>query len=129
MRRRPRDSGAAAVELALVLPILMLLSFGIISFGYAFHVQTLLDNAARDAVRIFVLTDGTHAAAEAAAASRADESLAGTAAGGATLQPIASCTLGANARAVVRLDDVPLFGGLFGPSIDLEGSGTMRCNG
>lgn len=123
MSTNPRDRGAAAVEFALVLPILLLLTFGIISFGYAFHVQTLLDNAARDAVRVYVLSDGTPTQAMTAARDRAAASVAGTAAQGAVLQPIAACSAGGNVRAVVTRTNVPLFGGVFGTSLTLEGSG------
>ena len=49
--RRRRDDGAAAVELALVLPILLLLLFGIISFGIVFAQKLALSNAAREAAR------------------------------------------------------------------------------
>ncbi|MCT1433984.1 pilus assembly protein, partial [Dietzia maris] len=50
-----RDRGAAAVEFALVLPILLLLVLGILEFGRAYHVQTILSNAARDGVRVMAL--------------------------------------------------------------------------
>jgi hypothetical protein len=53
-RLRPasrRDEGAAAVEMALVLPILIMLLFGIISFGIVFAQKLALSNAAREAAR------------------------------------------------------------------------------
>src|SRR5690606_8992204 len=51
-RRRSRDQGgAAAVEFALILPIFLMLLFGIIDFGYMINRGGIINNAARDAVR------------------------------------------------------------------------------
>jgi Flp pilus assembly protein TadG len=49
------DRGAAAVELALLLPFLLLLVFGIIDFGRALHAQITLTQAAREGVRLAAL--------------------------------------------------------------------------
>ena len=52
-RRRSRDQGgAAAVEFALILPIFLMLLFGIIDFGYMINRGSMINNAARDAVRV-----------------------------------------------------------------------------
>ena len=60
MRRRlarsaARDRGAAAVEFALLLPVLLLLVFGIIDFGRALNAQITLTQAAREGARIAAL--------------------------------------------------------------------------
>ncbi|WP_137122227.1 TadE/TadG family type IV pilus assembly protein [Segeticoccus rhizosphaerae] len=55
MRRRRReghDRGAAAVEMALVLPLLIVLLFGIIDFGRIYTAQIQLSQAAREGVRM-----------------------------------------------------------------------------
>ena len=57
--RRRRDDGAAAVELALVLPILLLLVFGIISFGIIFAQQLAVNNGVRQGVRSAVVAGNT----------------------------------------------------------------------
>lgn len=57
--RRRSDDGASAVELALVLPILMLLIFGIISFGLYFAGALGLSNATREAARYGVVQNRT----------------------------------------------------------------------
>lgn len=57
--RRRSDSGSAAVELALVLPIFVTLVFGIISFGIVFAQNLALGNAAREAARSGVVENRT----------------------------------------------------------------------
>ncbi|MCH1883729.1 TadE/TadG family type IV pilus assembly protein [Agrococcus sp. ARC_14] len=132
MRHR-HERGAATVEFALVLPLLLLLTFGILAFGYAFHVQTVLDNAARDAVRVAALTSGSQAPAEARAVARAsassavtlsDEQIGVDLSACATPVPLASDRL---AHVTIELEDFSLLG-VFGP-ITLTGTGSMRCNG
>ena len=50
MSSREQD-GAAAVEFALLLPLLVLLLFGFIQFGLAFNTRIQATNAAREAAR------------------------------------------------------------------------------
>ncbi|ACB85885.1 TadE/TadG family type IV pilus assembly protein [Natranaerobius thermophilus] len=50
-----RERGQALVELAFVLPVLLLLVFGIIEFGSIFHAQLTLNNASREGARHGVL--------------------------------------------------------------------------
>lgn len=49
--RAERDRGAAAVELALVLPVLLLVVFGCIDFGRMLNAQIALTQAAREGAR------------------------------------------------------------------------------
>ena len=48
---RGRESGAAAVEFALLFPLFLVLVFGVIDFGLAINHQSLMNNAAREAAR------------------------------------------------------------------------------
>jgi Flp pilus assembly protein TadG len=50
-----RERGAAAVEFALLLPVLLLLVFGIIDFGRALNAQITLTQAAREGARLAAL--------------------------------------------------------------------------
>lgn len=50
-RRRQGDDGAAAVEMALMVPLLMLLVFAIIQFGIALSQKLALSNGARQGAR------------------------------------------------------------------------------
>lgn len=49
------QEGAAAVEFALLLPLLVLLLFGFIQFGLAFNTRIQATNAAREAARLAVV--------------------------------------------------------------------------
>ena len=49
------EQGAAAVEMALVLPLLLLLLFGIIDFGRVLNAQITLTEAAREGARAAAL--------------------------------------------------------------------------
>ncbi|HEX7745450.1 MAG TPA: TadE family protein [Micromonosporaceae bacterium] len=49
---RWRDGGAAAVEMALVLPLLLLFIFGIIDFGRMLNTQISLTTAAQEGARV-----------------------------------------------------------------------------
>ena len=56
MRRLHRsESGAAAVEFALLLPLLMMIVFGIIEFGLALYQQAILTNASREGARLGIV--------------------------------------------------------------------------
>ena len=50
-RRRRDQGGAAAVEFALILPILLLLLFGLIQYGYYFYAMQAGSSAVGDAAR------------------------------------------------------------------------------
>jgi Flp pilus assembly protein TadG len=49
------ESGASAVEFALLLPVLMLILFGIIEFGLALYQQAILTNASREGARLGIV--------------------------------------------------------------------------
>lgn len=50
-----RDRGAAAVEFAIMLPLLLLIVFGIIDFGRALNAQVTITQAAREGARLAAL--------------------------------------------------------------------------
>lgn len=52
-----REAGVALIEAAFVLPILLVLAMGMLDFGRAFQTKSLLDQAAREGVRVAVITD------------------------------------------------------------------------
>jgi Flp pilus assembly protein TadG len=64
---RPRDEGAAAVEFALVMPLLVLLIFGIIEFGGAYNAYITVTHAAREGARMAAVGQFDAAAVKARA--------------------------------------------------------------
>ena len=55
MKIKTKRRGAAAVEFAIVLPILVLLVFGMIEFGRMLMVQQMIVNSAREGARHAIL--------------------------------------------------------------------------
>ena len=51
-----RERGAALVEFAFVLPVLLLLILGIIDFGRAYGAKQELIHATREGVRVYAVT-------------------------------------------------------------------------
>lgn len=130
IRGRGSDRGAAAVEFALVLPLLLLIVFGIVDFGRAYNAQIELTQAAREGVRLAALSQPDVVTRTQAAAQ--------------PLTPIGvtvtACTAGSTADAVVKTTYTftfvtpisaisGLFGSSFGSSLSMSGRAVMRCQG
>jgi len=58
-RKESRSRGAAAVEAALVLPILLLVSFGAIKYGWLFLRAQQITNAARYGARVAIRAEAS----------------------------------------------------------------------
>lgn len=54
-----RFRGIALMELALILPLVLLLTFGVIEYGWAFTKSAELTNAARHGARVGIRPDAT----------------------------------------------------------------------
>jgi Flp pilus assembly protein TadG len=132
MQRRFHDSerGAAAVEFALVLPLLILLVFGIIQFSIEYNRAQGLHAAAREGARLASLPQTT----QGDIAARVTSSLAGVPLNGAptisvspsTSQPCenrSGQTVTVTVTAVTDLD-IPLWGSV---SKTLTGKGQFQC--
>ena len=50
-RGRRSERGAVAVEFAILLPVFLLLAFGICDFGHAYYMKQVVTNASRDGAR------------------------------------------------------------------------------
>src|SRR5215208_1967088 len=56
---RKNQRGAALIETAVTLPLILLVSVGIFEFGRAYQTWQVLTNAAREGARVAVLLDAT----------------------------------------------------------------------
>lgn len=119
------ERGAAAVEFALVAPILVLLVFGIIEFSRAYNAQVSLSNAAREGVRVMAISNDQTAAKTAAknAAVSLNPRLQDT---NFTFSP-ASCTSGAQMSVTINYTLSTLTG--FAGPFAMQGVGAMVCSG
>ena len=119
------NRGAAAVEFALVLPLLLLLLGGIIDFGFAFNTQISLTHAAREGVRHYAIHEDEEAAKAVALAA-----FTAPVATDAEADVVRMCPSEEGARVVVTANSRLFFSGLL-PFVDnqlpLEGQAVMRC--
>jgi Flp pilus assembly protein TadG len=58
-RRHRRDRGAAIIEVAITLPLLLLISVATFEFGRAFQTWQVLTNAAREGARLAIIAGST----------------------------------------------------------------------
>jgi Flp pilus assembly protein TadG len=60
-RIRHEERGSAMLEMALTIPMLLLISVGIFEFGRAYQTWQIMTNAAREGARLAVLPSATEA--------------------------------------------------------------------
>jgi hypothetical protein len=132
MRRRFEDSerGAAVVEFALVLPLLIVLVFGIVQFAIAYNRVQGLHAAAREGARLASLPQTT----QGDITDRVTDSLDGVPLNGSptiTVSPSATrpCQNRSGLTVIVSVSaetdlDIPLWGSV---SKTITGKGEFRC--
>lgn len=120
------DRGAAAVEFALVFPMLVLVLIGIVEYGSVFNAQLMLTSAAREGARTMAVT-GDAAQARAAVIDAAIGLSPALTAANVTVTPT-SCSATTNVSVTIAYAK-PYLTGLFGATIALEGKSTRRCFG
>jgi Flp pilus assembly protein TadG len=123
---RRGERGAAAVEFALILPILILLVLGLIEFSRVYNIQISLSNAAREGARTMAVENSLPIARSAAIAAAPSISPAVSDAQIA-ISPT-TCTAGATVDVTISYN-VSLMTGFFGATLPLTGKGVMRCGG
>jgi len=130
-RARGGDRGAAAVEFALLLPLLLLLVFGIIDFGRAINAQITLTQAARTGARLAALGEpNVVSATQAAATGLSPVTVSVTPCpSGATQTSQAVVTVSYSFSFVTPVGAIAgFFGGSgFGSPITLTATGDMPC--
>lgn len=136
-----RERGASAVELALVLPILLLIVAAIIDFGRLFGTQLVLTQGAREGVRMLALGHplaDAQTRAEAGATgfqilSGGDTTLAYPAPVLCSAAPLptdaASLTVEVSFDYLILDGISALLGGAIPASQQVQATGSMRCVG
>ena len=120
------DRGAAAVEFALVFPILILVLIGIIEYGSVFNTQLMLTSAAREGARTMAVT-GDAAQARTAVINAAVGLSPALTAANIVVTP-SSCSSTTNVSVTIDYAK-PYLTGLFGATVALEGKSTRKCFG
>lgn len=119
-----RDKGAAMVEFALVLPLLIILIMGVIEFGRAYNMTISLQGGAREGVRALALCGTTDPSC-----TSVDSVVSEYITAGATINKT-YCTVNGG-MATVKLSKPFTFGVPFLPTslgtITLAGKASMRC--
>jgi Flp pilus assembly protein TadG len=130
-KRRPgSERGAAAVEFALIVPVLIVLVFGIVQFAIAYNREQGLQAAAREGARLASLPLST----QSEIITRVNDALAGVpfdAPPTITVTPSATQPCADNSGGTVTVTvsavtsiDIPIWGSV---SKTLTGKGEFRC--
>ncbi|WJH23444.1 TadE/TadG family type IV pilus assembly protein [Pseudarthrobacter defluvii] len=122
--KRDSERGAAAVEFAILLPLLLMLVLGTIEFGRAYNAQITLTNAARDGVRVMAINNDPTAAKKAA--QNAAASISTIPVSNITLSAT-TCSTGNQVTLTIKYT-LSTITGIAGP-FPMTGKGVMLCGG
>ncbi|RJU02679.1 pilus assembly protein [Arthrobacter frigidicola] len=129
MGKRDGERGAVAVELAFVLPLLLLILIGSVEYGRVFFIQNSLTHAAREGARNGAIHWNNPTRLDVEGAALRGTSLNGL--GVVVGSDVGACAPGGNVRVTTRVT-LPSMTGFLGPGLfpmNLEGEAVMRCGG
>jgi Flp pilus assembly protein TadG len=118
-----RDDGAALVEFALVLTLLVMITFGIIEFGRAYNAQVTLTHATREGVRVLAITGDSGAAIDATRGAAPSLDPAQMSVTTSDCSPGYPTELSASYPLAIN---IPFFGA---QTLTLDATAVMRCSG
>lgn len=126
---RRSDDGAAAVEFALVTPLLLLIILAIADLGWVFNQQLTLTAAAREGARIMAVHHD-----DPGAAGRAEARIAELVNTGHSVSFTSTCSPAilddvATVTVSSPLDDLTGWLSSIAGGTNLQGIGSMRCGG
>lgn len=121
-----RSRGAAAVEFALVLPLLMTLVLGMIEFGFLLFLNSAAAGAAREGARAAAISAQVADAVTVAESSYKDTT---SRTGSATVSPAGPACIPGEAVVVTVTENYGSLTKFFGSSFTATGRGEMRCGG
>ena len=125
--KKLNERGAAAVELAILLPVLVTLLFGIVSAGRYYNTRNTLTHATREGARTLAL-GGTAADAQARVIATSDglsgvTITPGSACPAIQTSPPSDATVSASVPFTFSIPFVSL------PATTITATAVMRCNG
>ena len=118
-RRGPNDGGVASVEFALVVPLLVLLLFGLVVAGSVYLDQLHLQSAARNAARAGSISSVT-------ACSTAQAELAAQSVGNLQCNVLSTCANG-GFRVELKADRIVTIPLLGDRNVNLKATSTFAC--
>jgi Flp pilus assembly protein TadG len=123
---RSSERGAVAAEFALILPLMVLLIFGMLQMGLAYQRSEVISAAAREGARVASLPLAT---SNVAACQRVTSSLAGTTFDGVPNCSVAGDCFTGSLNVVVTVTaanaiTIPFWGT---QNVTLTGTGDFRC--
>lgn len=135
MKSKRKERGAVAVEMAIVLPLLLVILIGIIEFGRVLNVQVSLSQAAREGARYAAIHYDDASPNVSGAALGAAPSLSGLTV--TVTDNASSCVPGASVKVTTKVTLRSMTGfldaGFFGQPVifplSMSGVGVMRCGG
>ncbi len=123
LRRSHGERGATLIEAAILMPLVLMLIFGLVAFGRAYNAKVTATHAAREGVRVLAVT-GDNTAGEAAAENAAS----GLDSANLTVSSTA-CVPGDPTTLTVNYIfsyQIPVFGDR---TVNISETGVMRCTG
>ena len=124
-----RDSGAAALEMAIVLPVLVALCFGIIDFARILNAQIQLSQAAREGVRLAALGGSGYTAAQVVTRAQSAAPDPGFTGAAITVDAPAMCSSASAPTATASVTVHYTFTGILFPAQTFTQAAVMRCGG
>ncbi|NGN83642.1 pilus assembly protein [Arthrobacter silviterrae] len=131
MKRSNPERGAAAVEFALLLPVLLLLVLGIMEFGRLYNIQISASNAAREGARYAAVhyTDSGYVNDAAISAARNSAPTLPASTQVIITYSAGACSAGSTVKVTVRPPATWMTGYLPMPAPQITGVGVMQCGG
>ena len=123
-RKQPNESGAVAVEFALLLPFLLLIVVGLIEFGRGYNAKISLTHAAREGARALAVGKPI-ADVQSTIVNAAD----GIDTSKLSISGLTACSPGSTATITLNYPlsySIPFW---TNGSWDIDAKGTMRCGG
>jgi hypothetical protein len=114
--------------MALLLPLLLTIVFGIIEFGFVFNAQVSLTQSVREGVRAGAIGNEMTPAGMIARMNEAHTAVRGGTPVPEVVEVCPPDVMEGRARLRARVDYVPMIG-WFGEGIPLRATAVMRCGG